>query len=635
MSVKVAVIDSGLCESHPKLKGVRVTDRVSVGSDGISRGCTSDVWGHGTACTQIIHSVLDRELRRSCEFKIVKVFDRQLVVSQDILLKALLWCMDSGVDVISVSIGVRASSPPQELVDLCLEAHSKGIILVAPDHNEGDGPCYPASLSHVFGVTGGVLRSRREFGVNEESDIEFVGRGTNQRVAWINDSYIFDSGTSFASAQLAGIVCNVRAQFPESDPSELKAHLMSIGLRGVPITSRFVSAGTGTGRWAPQGTDTIEEVVERNFSPKRFSWMRRAALYPVCNKEFHAIEHFSRQCQFELVEILDFPKGVISHRDIEIDGRKYTKKWRVSDIERSFDTLIVGYPYETPFGADHKAYKDILDQAWHTECNFFCLSGDVEKQLQKERDSLGKVSSQIYCPRVDTADLQRLACLQSEGETTRPVLAVVGTNEKQGKFSLQLRIKKVMEDAGYEVGWLSTEPQGELFGASFAFPYGYNGTVALNPHDWPVAVSCAIRGIEMAGSPDIIITGHQSGLLPYTRGNLADIYLQHLTFLSGCRADAAACVISPEDDIRTVEDVIGVLQHLLRVPVLFFALHRNVRSLGTLDSGKNYVKVRRLKEAEWQERARELRSRFGIPVIDSHSEHYDSDILRAVEDCFA
>ena len=211
---------------------------------------------------------------------------------------------------------------------------------------------------------------------------------------------------------------------------------------------------------------------------------------------------------------------------------------------------------------------------------------------------------------------------------------MIGTNIKQGKFTSQLRIKRVLENEGYKVGWLSTEPQGELFGANCSFPYGFNGSVKIDLDNWPCTLSCAIKGIELASNPDIIITGHQSGLLPYIRANFLRNKLNHLMFLAGVQPDAAACVVSPEDSLDLVKDVAGVVKHLFRIPILFLILAPDKRTPTRLEHGGTYIRTDRLSEGQWTKRASELESALGLPVVNALTEEHGGKMLSSIETYF-
>ena len=630
--IKVAVVDSGLCEDHRRMKDIRILKRVAITADGVGEN-TSDLWGHGTACTYILRNVLKEKLKISgCEFCIVKVFDKSLVIKEKVLIDALKWCIHERVDVINVSLGLAGQSPSIALADVCREAFDKGIIVVAADHNESDDACYPAYFPFVFGVTGGAIRSRRDFGVIENSPIEFLGRGTKQRVAWTKGQYVFDGGTSYAAAQITGIVCNTKYEHPKWSPKEVKDYLLKTGRKDIQRTGKtFSNSSLSQGKTAVIQTEKIEDVLDQYFNfEKRFSWMNNIGVYPFSNKEMHGLRYFIDLCPFQVQEIFDYTKSVVENRTIELGHIHYKKKWSVEDCSSCLDTFAIGYPYETPFETNHLLFHKLVDYIVSNGLNSFCFSEEISEEIKRIKRERQVKTGVIYAPKIDARDASTIKSLHPLGLTTKPVLAVVGTNTRQGKFTAQLRIKQVLAKEGYRVGWLSTEPQGELFGANFSFPYGFNGSVNIELDKWPDTISCAIKGIELASEPDIIVTGHQSGLLPYIQANFLSNKLNHLMFLAGAQPDAVACVVSPEDSLEIIKNVAGVIKHLFRIPILFLILAPNKRTPTPLENGSTYIKVDRLDDDEWAEHASRLADTLSLPVVNVIKEDHGTKIVDSI-----
>lgn len=612
--VHVAVVDSGLDTEHKSMRGLRILNAVSIG-DKVNGQDVADEWGHGTACTYIISRVIEPSLRGGgCGFSIVKVFAEGLAIDEDRLIRALEWCIDEGVDVVNLSLGLASQQPSKELAAVCRRAFDNGIVIVAPDDNEGESACFPAYFPHVFGVTGGIVRSRSEYGVTGNASVEFIGKGTKQRVAWSDGRYVFESGTSFATAQLTGIVCNAVAKYPDLSPEEIREHLLAAGRTDVkPIGRSFARGGSGYSISAADTTEVIDRYFKRD---KRLGWMERVGVYPYSNKEMRAFDTFSDLCPFEVAEILDYPKSVVASRLARVGKKELTRSWQPEKAS-TIDTLAIGYPYETPFETNHFFFQKIVDFLLDRELNAFCLSEEIRDEIARAKLERGVTGGEVYAPAITDDDAEVISSLGAMGMTTKPVLAVVGTNTRQGKFTCQLRIKQALSREGYKVGWLSTEPQGELFGADFAFPYGFDGSVHMDLRRWPHVLSSAVRGIEIGADPDLILTGHQSGLLPHTRANFLKAGLNHLTFLSGVQPDAVACVVSREDGIEGVIDVITVVKHLLRVPTVFLALSPYHRHVATLTNGRPYLRVEELAEEDWQAWAHTLTKETGLPVVDA------------------
>src|SRR5438552_2042299 len=95
--VKVAVFDSGIEASHPAVGGkVRGFVRVSEGSNGPLYDTTAheDLYGHGTACAGVIHSIAP-----DCELYSVQVLGRALSGRGAVLIAALRWALDNDMRV--------------------------------------------------------------------------------------------------------------------------------------------------------------------------------------------------------------------------------------------------------------------------------------------------------------------------------------------------------------------------------------------------------------------------------------------------------------------------------------------------------------------------------------------------------
>ncbi len=97
--MKIAIIDSGIHPGHPHVGeiagGVEIT-MAGEGSDSVDR------LGHGTAVAGAI-----REKAPDAELYAVKVFDRRLTANIGVILHALAWCRDHGMDLVNLSLGTE------------------------------------------------------------------------------------------------------------------------------------------------------------------------------------------------------------------------------------------------------------------------------------------------------------------------------------------------------------------------------------------------------------------------------------------------------------------------------------------------------------------------------------------------
>lgn len=95
--MKIAILDSGIHPGHPHVGeiagGVEIT-LTGESNDAIDR------LGHGTAVAGAI-----REKMPDAELYAVKVFDRRLRANVGVILRALAWCREHGMDVVNLSLG--------------------------------------------------------------------------------------------------------------------------------------------------------------------------------------------------------------------------------------------------------------------------------------------------------------------------------------------------------------------------------------------------------------------------------------------------------------------------------------------------------------------------------------------------
>ena len=147
MSVRVAVIDSGANPTHPHI--TRVAGGVCITATGdFDREALAwiDKLGHGTAVLAAI-----QEKAPDATYFAVKVFHDALQTRAVTLVRALDWCIDTGIDVVNLSLGTLNATYADAFEDAIARCARHGILVVAAREANGS-PCYPGCLPHVFGV---------------------------------------------------------------------------------------------------------------------------------------------------------------------------------------------------------------------------------------------------------------------------------------------------------------------------------------------------------------------------------------------------------------------------------------------------------------------------------------------------
>lgn len=132
--MKIAIIDSGIHPGHPHVGEI-------AGAVGFTlTGETPDAidrLGHGTAVAGAI-----REKIPDAELYAVKVFDRRLSANIGVILRALQWCRENGMDIVNLSLGTE--NPAHR--DSFLSALGEDLLVVSA------AGVLPGSLPEVIGV---------------------------------------------------------------------------------------------------------------------------------------------------------------------------------------------------------------------------------------------------------------------------------------------------------------------------------------------------------------------------------------------------------------------------------------------------------------------------------------------------
>ncbi len=142
---------------------------------------------------------------------------------------------------------------------------------------------------------------------------------------------------------------------------------------------------------------------------------------------------------------------------------------------------------------------------------------------------------------------------------SKPVLGIFGTSSKQGKFTLQMKLRKLFQNDGYKVGQIGTEPSALLYGMDFVYPMGYNSSVKLKEYDAVRYLNSCINQLCI-DEKDIIIVGSQSGTVNYDVGNIEQFNIAQYIFLMGTQPEAVGLCINPYDEIEYINRTISFIE---------------------------------------------------------------------------
>ena len=225
--VKVAVVDSGIDADHPRVRGV--AGSVAIEPDPSSstgykaaEGPHEDLVGHGTACAGIIRSIAPE-----AEIYSVRVLASNLRGKGSLFLAGIRWALDSGMQVVNMSLSSSSDQWFGPLHAIADEAYFSNAMLVCAVNNV-PGPTYPSQYSSVLSVAAREGRDSFAIAYNPHPPVEFGACGIDVDVAWSGGKSITATGNSFATPHVAGLVTLLLSRHPTLTPFQVKTVLQAV-----------------------------------------------------------------------------------------------------------------------------------------------------------------------------------------------------------------------------------------------------------------------------------------------------------------------------------------------------------------------------------------------------------------------
>lgn len=574
--VKIIIIDSGVRKDHPNF-----TDKLIRGygfKDNRRVQEFSDEYGHGTAVYNIISKCTD-----IAEIINIKLYGLEQGVEEESLMAVLKYIyQNEDADIINLSLGITVSTQYARLLDICSKLTEKGTLIVAAFDNSG-AISYPAAFKNVIGVVSGATCKKvteLEYILSEYINIGAYGR--IQKLAWYKPDYVMLGGNSFACAHTTVIIAGILAAGRVKKQDILK-ELKKTAIRS--IYSEKASC-----------KDSKKIKIEK------------AAIFPF-NKEMHSLIRYCELLPFEIVDVYDTKYTAIIGSTTDFLLQDNVKSIEIKNIKNikwdKFDTLILG----------HLEELEKISRKEDIKSEIISLALSHGKQIYSF-DSLEKLVTAdtvdlLWYPSVTALDLPPF-CMGKLYRISKPVLGIFGTSSRQGKFTLQLKLRKMFLDDGYNVGQIGTEPSSLLFGIDNVYPMGYNSSVYIKEFDAVRYLNNCVNELCLQDK-DVIIVGSQSGTVSYDTGSLDQFNIPQYLFLLGTQPDAVILCINPYDDIVYIERTIRFLEasvdcRVLALIVFPMDLKDDWRGIYSTKVKLNYEKYKGIKEL--------LEAEFARPVYN-------------------
>ncbi len=199
-----------------------------------------------------------------------------------------------------------------------------------------------------------------------------------------------------------------------------------------------------------------------------------------------------------------------------------------------------------------------------------------------------------------------------------PTLAIVGTSTKQGKYNIQLNLRRRFLKAGYNLGQVGTEPSAHLFGMDIAFSNGY-GNQYFETDDKEILY--INESIFQLGNKDIILLGTQSNLIPLQFGNLGFLTVHQRNLLIAFEPDCVILCVNYDDDYEYIKRTILVLENYYMTTVLAIVVFPFYRDR---EWNVNHKYNERISMSQEEEIKGRLNAQFGIETfINGNSDEMD------------
>ncbi len=614
LGVKIAIIDSGVDFKHPEIGPIAQGINIRIGANGQIIWGTDyvDRSGHGTACTGII-----RQIAPDAKIHIVRIFEQSLVVDGKLLIEALQWVVDNGIDVVNLSLGTTDRQYFEPIQELCQQAARENIILVAAAHNRGIAS-YPAIFPDVIGVQGRPMQKLNDYYFRKNNNIECVAHGGEQILCWRNSSKVIAKGSSFAASRIAGIVCLIRQAYPCASVNAVRK-ILSLHALSEPEYSIQDDA------LSPVIGESI--VRKKTKEIQQYPCIRRAALFAI-HRELKNIVRFEDLLEFDIHSVVDPLKERLvrynnSGRAILLDSELSAC---LREVLANADTLIIGdtSPLSRVVGRDVLA--EIAYRALENNVNIFSCLPVSPKYYHDLFAIANKKGLKIFNAQLDIKDVARGDFYSQIVDV--PVIGIWSTRASHDTFRVQLKLFKELNQMGYTVGQIGTERYADLFDLDFVFPISLADQLEMSDQHYTSYLSYKLHELYRTNRPDLVLFSTRSTIIPDDISKPDLSLFQSISLLMGLKPDASILVVDACDSDVYIQDAIEALRIMGQSATILLVLE---------GEGVIFRQNLNLKSSwcEYKDRMDGLESKHGVSVVGIQSDEDCKKMAEVVIDYFA
>ena len=567
----IGIIDTGCDKDHKRFVDLEIEGLTIYKNENneilIIKDKFSDNRGHGTGIVSIIH-----KNSPSSKIIIVKIESFDNGLPEDLLVESIKYLTNhTDTKILNISMGINTNSPSEQLKDACQSAFDKGVIIVASAYYKHDSLCFPANFKTVFGIGSGIVKSKDSFRfLGIDSFVNILAKGGFQRVAVPKNKYQFSTGTSLATAHFTAILAEAYEKGEWKTRDELNNWISEHSDNNtISLTKHDQLKIDHQENTTKKEERSFKDVFTLDKAVERF------AIFPFEEKEMKTLIEFKENLNSNLTLAIGSPRVIKLDNTIELLKQKdinfITKSLDPEQFDL-FDTIVIGYFLDKLSDSNSFFGYTLIKECLERNKNFIVWDKavyDIINQVINDGDYT--YTGKLFLTSFDDEKKDFLYKNVDYVALKKPSVCVVGTNSRQGKFTTQMIMRKILEKEGYKVSHISTEPQGILLNSSCVFPIGHNGTVSVDLREWNKSLRLLTQSIELNEEPDIIITGSQGGILPLHPIN-DSLPPEKLIYVKSFYPDAIVCTISPSDSIDVIKRTVETIKSFVETEVLFFVL---------------------------------------------------------------
>jgi uncharacterized NAD-dependent epimerase/dehydratase family protein len=550
---------------------------------------TTDQWddfnGHGTAVLTIITNNFPGD------YAVFGVFRPDGKGNLERIKSVLRYIIDNiECRYLQMSFGMRGYD--RELEMLCRQIYERGTIIVAALDNNG-AMSFPAAFDFVIGVT----------------NDGFIKRADKM--------FVYPSGTVDVAAKsgMQVLKCAGQKGFKLGQGNSFAASYVTLALlrSGLKFDNKSAALTSLNSRYWQVKDDNHCKLAGH-----------KAALFPL-NKEMYNLIHYADECIMEIEGVYDIKyASQLGKNVMSFSGKK---EYVVQNIEKcqwdTFDTMVLGHLREISQLLDRDIKRELLEKCLRHGKHVYCFDDQLLDEFRSDYEAAGLV--------LQSPDDYSAECMVGRLYQYRtPIMAVFGTSKKQGKFTLQMQLHRVMREHGVKLGHLGTEPNSLLLGCQEVLPLGYDSRSSRYTPN--VLIELINRKMFQLDKQDydMILVGAQSGFYPYLRYDVSNINMTAQTFAYATSPDGVILAVNYTDPVNYIENTVRAIEGITGRKVFLFALYAYKMETDYIINSRKI----QLTEGEIQEKSSELLERFGVTTIVSGDRSYDEIIFNEICEYF-